>query len=126
MVDRQYDIILTNPQFFTLPKWLPGVRTAEDYVKFHFPSHLDKRRYTIVVESLDTTNKQYRGISKLDYQVELPHVKLPWYGKIGVIPDSTDLPMFEADLIRGSTYIIPDTKGKNGRFKMQRHGVWRP
>lgn len=124
MGDRQLDIIATGPDWFTIPREVPGRLTAVDFIFFRWDSaSLNPDDYTVVVEVLDTAGPPYRGISKLMKSVELPHVHYDWHARLGVIPHSASLPAFEAELNRGSTYIIPDTKGKNGRFQMELHGM---
>ncbi len=124
--DRQLDVLATRADWFDLPRHLPMRLNAEDFVFFKWPRNLDPSRYTVVVEVLDNAGPPYRGISKLNESVELPHVQYGWHPRIGVVPDDSKLPAFEAELIRASTYIIPDTNGENGRFQMERHGVHRP
>lgn len=124
MGDRQLDILWAGPDWYTLPKNLPGVLRADDFV--FFKHNLDARRYTIIVESLDAAGPPFRTIGPLQDEVQLPFVRFGWHPRIGVIPDSNLLPAFEAELIRGSTYFVPSTDGKNGRYQMERHGVHRP
>ena len=126
MTDRQLDILATRPDWFTLPRHLPMRLNGEDFVYFRWPEQIDPTRYTVAVEVLDNAGPPYRGIGPLKKSVELPHVKYAWHGRIGVIPDSESLPAFEAEMIRGSTYIIPNPKGYNGWIQMERHGMHRP
>lgn len=126
MGDRQLDILLSQSHFFTLPRYLPGRLNTDDFVFFRWCSGINPEKYDVVVESNDVSGPTYRKISPLLESVELPHVRFPWRGRIGVIPKTDKLPSFEAELHRGSTYIIPDTHGKNGRFQMERHGMDRP
>jgi len=126
MTDRRLDILATRADWFTLPRYVPGRLSAIDFVFFNWPSTFDISKYTVVVETLDTAGVTYPGIGALKQSVELPHIQYSWGGRIGVIPDSDKLPVFEAELIRGSTYVIPDTQGRNGIFQMMRHGVLRP
>jgi len=127
MGDRQLDILATGPDWFTLPRHLPMRLGGEDFVFFHWPHDLNPDRYTVVVEVLDTAGAPFRGIGKLNQNVELPHVQYGWHSRIGVIPDDDSLPKFEAELIRGSTYEIPYTpKGSNRRYEMRRSGMHRP
>lgn len=121
-MDRQLDIIATNPGTFTIPRHVAGRLTAQDFIYFHWPASFDPSRYTVAVESLDTAGPPFRGISKLKKTVELPHVMYGWHVRVGVLPDSDRLPAFEAELGRASTYIIPETGRANGRFQMERHG----
>lgn len=127
MTDHQLDILATNSDWFTLPRHLPGRLSAIDFVFFNWPPHLNPSRYTVVVEALNTSGAPYRGIGKLQPAVELPHVQYGWHSRIGVVPDSEELPVFEAELVRGSTYDIPDTRGsKQQRVQMRRHGKHAP
>ena len=125
MTNRQLDILATRADWFTLPRYLPGRLTGEDFVFFNWPTGFPIDRYTIAVEVLDTAGPTYRSIGKLQKSVELPHVQYGWHGRIGVLPDTLDLPMFEAENIRGSTYVIPDIRVP-GEFQMTRHGMHRP
>lgn len=123
MGDRQLDMPWSL-DFYTLPKHLPGRMNTDDFVFFDFScSGIDCCDYTVVVESLDVSGPTYRSIGKLQKAIELPHVKFGWSPKIGVIPNSEHLPAFEAEMVRGNTYAIPNTYGRNGRFQMVRHGV---
>jgi len=125
MGDRQLDILATRPDWFTIPRTEFMRINAEDMVFFEWPSGFPYHRYTVVVEVLDTAGPTYRSISKLNKQVELPHVQYDWHARLGVVPDSPQLPLFEAELNRGSTYSIPDVR-KNGTFQMIAHGMKRP
>ena len=129
MADRQLDILATRADWFTLPKTLPGRLNGDDFVFFTFPENkdFDPSRYTVVVEVLDNSGSSpYRSISKLRKSVELPHVKYGPHVLIAVVPDNDSLPSFEAELIRGSTYVIPSLGRRNGTFEMIRHGMHRP
>lgn len=122
MGDRQFDIQATPADWFSLPRYLPGRLNGQDFVNFIWFGNINPSRYTIVVESLDNAGPRYRGISKLEKRVELPLVHFGWDAKIGVIPDDDSLPSFESKLVRGSTYVIPDTKFQNGVFELSRFG----
>lgn len=126
MGDRQLDILFSQSNFFTLPRYLPGRLNTDDFIFFRWCSTIDPKNYDVVVESNDVSGPSYRKISPLLESVELPHVRFPWRGRLGVIPKNDKLPSFESELSRGSTYIIPDTHGKNGRFQMEKHGMDRP
>jgi hypothetical protein len=120
---RQLDIPASLPGFYILPKFLPGRLGALSFIHFHWPASLDPSRYTVVVQTLDTsTDSSYRGVSKLTSDVELPFVQYDLHTPIGVIPDTPLLPAFSSNLRRGATYLIPDTQGQNGTFQMQRLG----
>ena len=126
MGDRQLDILATRSDWFILPRELPMRLNGEDFINFIWFDGIDPKRYTVVVESLDTAGPTFRGISLLNARVELPLVQYGWDAKIGVLPDSDRLPSFQAKLVRGSTYLIPKTYGKNGVFEMSRFGKDRP
>lgn len=126
MTDRQLDIAATYPDWYTLPRHLPMRLNGEDFIFFDWPASVDPSRYTVAVEVLDIAGPPYRGIGLLKKSVELPHVQYGWHARLGVLPDSEDLPVFEAEMIRGSTYVLPDPKGRNGRYQMVRHGMHRP
>ncbi|MDB4769450.1 hypothetical protein OAG24_00645 [bacterium] len=125
MSDRQLDIIWTGPDWFTLPADVPGRLNGDDFVYFRWDCNLNPCDYTVVVESLDTAGPTYRSISILDKTVQLPLVHFGAHVRIGVIPNSEVLPSFEAELFRGSTYVIPNTHGQTGRFQMEQHGMQR-
>ena len=114
--------------WFILPRNLPGRLNGDDFVYFIWDQNkeFNPNNYTVVVEVLDTSGAPYRSISMVKRSVELPHVQYGWHPRIGVIPNHESLPIFEAELIRGSTYIIPSTGGQNGRYQMERHGMHRP
>lgn len=125
--ERQLDIPASLPNFFHLPKSLPGVLTAIDFVHFQWPRTLDASKYQVVVEVLDTSeNNPYHSISTLTDEVFVPFVQFPWNAKIGVLPNTTALPSFVSTLSRGATYIIPDTRGQSGVHDMKMLGVLRP
>ncbi len=123
--DRQFDILATRAHWFTIPRQMPGRLDGACFVHFIIPPHMDVNRYSVVVETLDTAGPTYRKISPLKQSVELPHIQYGWTARIGVIPDSNILPSFEANMYRGSTYVIPYTH-KNGVYQMTQHGVQRP
>jgi hypothetical protein len=114
---------LDNQQFsnrdrITLPKYLPGVVTAEDYVFFQWDSNFPAHEYTVVVDSIDTAGPTKRSIGKLDKEKLLPYVIFDAYGKIGVIPtNNPHLPGFWTRLNRGSTYTIPRVNMRNSGGK---------
>jgi hypothetical protein len=126
MTNRQLDILATRADWFTLPRHVPGRLNAEDFVFFDWPRTLNNCRYTVVVEVLDNAGPTYRGIGKLQKSVELPHVQYDWHARIALVPDSTTMPVFESELNRGSTYVVPDVGKANGRFQMVSHGMKRP
>lgn len=120
---RQLDIPASLPSFYILPKFLPGRISALDFMHFKWPASLDPTRYTVVIQTLDNSSDScYRGVSKLDQDVQIPFVKLDWHAPLLVLPDTEALPSYVSTLRRGATYIIPDTKGQNGVFQMQRLG----
>lgn len=128
MGDRQLDILATRSDWYILPRELPMRLNGEDFITFIWFGDMDKlkSRYTVVIETLDTAGPTFRGISLLQKQVEIPFVQYGWDAQIGVVPDSHSLPSFYAKFVRGSTYLIPDVKGKNGEFEMSRFGKDRP
>lgn len=123
---RQLDNIWSHQHFWQIPQEVPGRLMTTDFIFFKWCGDIDPSRYTVVVESLDTAGDTYRSIGKLNNQMLLPHVYFGWHARIGVLPDSNDLPSFESELSRGCTYILPNTRGKNGRFQMEMVGVSRP
>jgi hypothetical protein len=128
MNDRQLDIPATRSDWFNIPSYVPMRLTAVDFIYFNWPKDVDANRYTVVIESLDTAGPTFRGIGKLDSKIQLPHVQLGWHIMVGLIPDSKNLPVFESNLIRASTYIVPPKSqwGSSSRVKMERHGNYRP
>jgi hypothetical protein len=125
MANYQLDILATKPDWFSLPRHLPGRLNAEDFIYLHYDTAFKPEEYRIVISTLDATEK-YRTIAVPARQVELPHVQLPWNGEIGVIPiNDTSLPSFVSKLNRGSTYIIPNVSA-SGRYQMEMHGMDRP
>lgn len=126
MGDRQLDILAARSDWFTLPRELPMRLNGEDFINFIWFDNIDPKRYTVVIEVLDTAGPTFRGISLLNKKVEIPFVQYGWDAKIGVVPDTDRLPSFEAKFVRGSTYLIPKTGNKNGVFEMSRFGKDRP
>ena len=126
MGDRQLDILATRADWFILPRELPMRLNGEDFLNFVWFGNIDPKRYTVIVEVLDTAGPSFRGISLLQKRVEIPFVQYGWDAKLGVIPDDARLPAFHAKFVRGSTYLIPDVRGKNGVFQMDRFGKDRP
>lgn len=120
--DRQLDIPLTLPEYYILPKYLPQRINPLDFVHFKWPPGFPYQRYTVVLEVLDTAGPSYRGMSQLKEDVQIPFVKLGWHAPIALIPDSHNLPRFISTLGRGSTYIVPDSRGQVGDFKMEKIG----
>ena len=120
--DRQLDMPLLNSQNFTVPKMAAGRLTGWDIIRFIWDSDVDPKRYTIVVEALDTAGATFRSIGKLAAVLELPLVRFSPYGKIGAIPDSEELPAYHGLLVRGATYNLASTRGQNGIFRMRAHG----
>lgn len=117
----QLDMPLNHHHFRNVPRTAVGRLGGQDFVHFKYPCGINPERYTVVVESLDVSGCRFRSISKLCPNVELPHVKFDPHGRIGVLPDSPYLPSFEAEIVRGGTYIIPSVKG-TGVFQMEQHG----
>ena len=127
MGDRQLDIYKYGSKFLSIPKWIPGRLNGDDFVEFKWCSELEPivNRYTVAIESLDTSGSTMRGVSKLRQFVELPYVLLGSAPLIALIPDSRDLPIFTSVLIRGSLYVIPETYGVNGTYEIDREGMLR-
>jgi len=126
MAERQYDILATRAHWFTIPRQMPMRLDGTSFVHFIIPRELPVHRYKVVIESMDTAGPTYRSIGPLKQSVELPHIQYPWTARLGVVPDGEDIPSFEAQMFRGSTYVIPHTLGRNGVFQMTQHGVQRP
>lgn len=83
----------------------------------------------VAVDTLDTSNPgaPVRTIGYLRKSVELPHVQFDAYGAIFVMPKNDPTkPTFVSRLNRGSTYDIPDVRGRHipgGTYQMRRHGM---
>lgn len=124
---QQLDIPFSHGHFFHLPKGLPGRVNTDDFVFFNLPAGLNPVEYSVVVSSIDTSGPPLRTIGSLQESVELPFVQYGAHGKILVIPKrNPNLPSFFARLNRGSTYTIPDVRGKHRpgmSHEMIRHGV---
>lgn len=126
MYYRQFDILATRPEFWTIPKHLPGRVTMADFVEFIWPEKINPDDYSVIVEVLDTSsNDPYRLISKLRQKVELPHVQYGWDAKILVLPHNQTKPAFIGTLNRGSTYSIPKVS-TNGMYQLKMMGMKRP
>nr|QBK86867.1 MAG: uncharacterized protein LCMAC103_02050 [Marseillevirus LCMAC103] len=121
-IDRQLDHTLLNPEVFTLPKSTKGRFTEWDQVHFHWPASVDPRMYTVVAEALDSEDR-FRSIGTLATVLELPYVHFGPYATLSVLPQDARHPAFYAFLVRGGTYILPDTHGQTGQFEMAQHGI---
>jgi hypothetical protein len=120
--------------FFEYPSHSAMRNTAENYVFFEWPGSVDPTQYDVVIESLDTAGPTFRTIGMLgknrtDRQsyIRLPDTHFDWHGRIGVIPrTNVNLPQFEAEIGRGSTYTIPAVQGPRTdgtAWQMRRHGA---
>lgn len=116
---RQLDVSLFNT--FTIEAPRSAVLTPENFIFFHIPTNVDPKRYTVVVESLDNSGPRFRSIGLLAKSVQLPLVRFGTYPKLALVPDSANLPRFNATLIRGSTYVVPAVN-RNGDYSMERYG----
>ena len=127
MTDRQNDMYKYGAEFLSMPKYIPGRLTTADFLEFKWCNELAPyvNQYTVAIETLDTSGATYRGISTLRQMVEIPPVQLPSPARIALIPSSKNLPMFVANLVSGSLYIIPETGGVNGIYQMDREGMLR-
>ena len=124
MAHRQLDLPFINSSAFSIPRYMPGRLTAEDFVFFIIPDWIKPvaHRYTVTITTLDNAGSNVRKVCPLRHSVELPNIRL--YTVIGLIPDGTDLPMFEGELVRGGTYSIPTVgvplgKGQHSRFLLK-------
>lgn len=127
---RQYDILWTRGDWFSIPSDIPGRLNGDDFVMFKWDSCFPYKRYTVIIQSLDTAGPPFRSIGCLSPQLQLPLVQLG-YGndiKIGVVPDTEALPNFVAKLVRGSTYELPKIQCLKGgcSYPMTRYGMDRP
>lgn len=124
---QQLDIPFANGHFFHLPKSQPGRVNTDDFIFFNIPAGLNPASYVVTVSTLDTSGPPLRTIGDLQGSVELPFVHYGAHGKVFVIPkNNPNLPSFFARLNRGSTYTIPDVRGKHSpgmSHEMVRHGV---
>jgi len=112
--------------FLSIPKYAPGRLTGENFLYFNWCEQLAPyvKNYTVAISTLSTAGAAFKGIGKLAQAVEIPPILLPSPGRVGLLPDSPDLPSFEADLVIGSDYFIPRTE-RNGRYQMRREGMLR-
>lgn len=126
MTDRQTDIYKYSSDFLSIPAYVPGRSCGTDFLYFKWCSQMAPHvnNYTVVIETLDTAGAPLRGISTLREVVGIPQVHLPSPSRIALIPNSHHLPLFEAELVRGSLYVIPETS-TNGRYQMDREGMLR-
>lgn len=128
---QQLDFPNIGPEFGIFPRYARPALMGHDFIHFVIPDSMKKiaSKYTVVVTPLDTTDyvpgkAHVRSFSKLLPSVKLPDAVFdPARAKIGLLPDSENMPSFEAKLIRGGTYIIPDVSGRNGRFNMNVLGL---
>jgi hypothetical protein len=120
----QLDIPFADGLFFELPRQLPGRINVDDFIFFTIPDDVDQKKYTVVVNTMDTAGTPYRSIGVLDKMVTLPFVHYNDDANVGVIPTyDGSLPAFWARLSRGSTYQIPSVRKRSGTYPMSRLGV---
>lgn len=119
--DRQLDMLWANSQFYTIPATADGRMTTQDFVYFKWNPRINPSDYTVVVESNDTAGSTFRSIGKLSERLQLPFVKLPYYCRIGVIPNNDRKPLFQGLLVRGGTYFVPQVNS-NGVFPLEQYG----
>lgn len=119
---RQYDIPYAYPKFYTIPEVAPGRIMADDFIYLSYPGIKDPSRYSVIVESMSVAGTRWRNIGTLSERVHLPFVMFAPTAKLGIIPDTDTLPLYEATLVRGATYLLPDVGGRNGRFHAKRFG----
>jgi hypothetical protein len=133
---NQFDIPAygLNSDSRVVPRYLPGMLTANNFVHFRIPYEMEKyaKHYSVVLESLDNSGGTYKSISKLKKSVELPNTHFDWHARIGLVPDTMSLPVFEAHFVRGSTYVVTSDLWKEWthkgiqRIQMEQHGMIRP
>ena len=128
MTDRQLDTYNLNSEFLSMPKYIPGRNCSSNFLYFKWCNELAQLvdKYTVVIQAASVSGAIWRGISKLREAVELPQVQLGQGVMVALLPEHSNLPVFVAELIRGSLYIIPETNGVNGRYQMDREGMLRP
>ncbi len=126
MTDRQNEMYKHSSDFLSIPAYIPGRLCGTDFLYFKWCAQLAPHveRYTVAISTLDTSGAAIKGISHLREVVEIPPIHLPNPARIALIPDSRHLPLFEAELVRGSLYVIPETS-TNGRYQMDREGMLR-
>ncbi len=127
MTDRQLSTYKYRSEFLSMPKFIPGRLTGEDFLEFKWCHQMEPYldHYTVAIEVLSTSGAAYYSISKLRQYVEVPPVHLGWPVRMGVLPDTNMLPSFEGDLVKGSLYIFPETTN-NGIYQLAREGMLRP
>jgi hypothetical protein len=128
---RQLDIMAYDKNTISIPPTAgpinfmsgTGRLSGRDFITFNIPRHLPMHRYDVILESNDTAGPQWRTIGKLRHKMGVPQVRFAEHARIAVVPDDPRLPRFTSELARGSEYIIPDTRGRNGTFEMTFTGV---
>jgi hypothetical protein len=102
-LQRQFDIPLTDPYFFSLPADAPGRTTADDYIYFDFCS-IVPYMYDVVVES---ANGDFLKVCELQAAVKMPHVHFNKGSLVLVVPKSDmTLPRFVGTMQRGKRYHL--------------------
>ncbi len=121
-LDRQLDISLLNAEVFTLPKSGKGRLTRQDLISFNWPHTLNPAIYMVALEALDTAGAPHRTIGSLATTLEIPSVHFGPTALLSVLPNDAGHPAFYGTLVRGASYVIPDTRGQNGKFHLTQHG----
>ena len=96
------------------------------------PPNFPASRYQVIVETLTKTDGDHpywRSIGRLNawgvkndaVKLEIPHVQFSPYARIGIVPDSEQLPAFYGQLVRAGTYHIPPVK-TNGSYQLNQFG----
>jgi hypothetical protein len=114
---RQYDEISNARNYGQLPGVKSSALAGLQEVKFIIPDMVREKglmdRYTVVMTSLAAGNfpgqpSHVWSLGNLADRVRLPLVNPDPNGYIGVLPDTMELPTFQAKLVPGGTYFIPE------------------
>lgn len=121
---RQLGFQWNNPRNISFPQWLPGITGSDSFVFFKWDCSIDPKNYQVIVEANDASGEPYRTLGPLRSNVHVPYVWFSPYSKIGVVPNSNNLPSFVGIMHRGNTYLIPSVNGQNGVFELEQFGKY--
>jgi hypothetical protein len=127
----QLDTPLGNPKYYEYAEWNPMRNNSDSFVFFRWPSNINPTQYKVLVETNDTAGHPVRSLGPLSFHpknvegyLRLPDVHFGWHNRISVVPiTDNNLPSFEAELGRGSTYDIPAVPLAPRSWQMRRHGM---
>lgn len=120
----QLDIPLLSGPARLLPSDTPGKLSGQDIVQFVWTNEVDPSKYSVVVESMDTSGPRYRKVGRLTKALYLPFVQFANDSKIFVLPESDEgLPKYVGRLNRGSLYTLAPGASKTGYNNLIMSGV---